>query len=680
YNLGVMYEKGKGVKQDHKKAVEWFRLAAAQELARAVEKLNLLSREKVKKKLKKDSEVFTENFNGLTAKKFQEGLHAFNKKDYEAAQQLFLQLAEQGVAKAQYNLALMYSKAEGTQRNYEEAVKWYRRAAEKGFAKAQTNLGWMYEKGKGVPRDNLEAIRWYKLAADQGLAKAQEKLNLLSKEKTRENSGGFSKSTANSFQDGLNAFNNKDYKTAHQLFSQLAEQGVAEAQYNLGLMYGKGKGVQRDYSEAIKWWKLAADRGVGKAQTNLAWMHEKGKGILQDNQEAIRWYRLAAEQGLAKAQEKLNLLLKDKNLENIKGNATNPKGSPLDIVSKEVPYRGTAFDGARYSEETFIGVRDGPNAFDRFHAALNSLDKENFKIAYQSFRELADQGFAEAQINLGMMFEKGKGVSQDYKEAVRWYQLAADQGLTKAQEKLKLLLNDKARENTQENIQEKTQENIQENTQENSMGSDAITSRRISGSGHDNLSASDRFYTALDAFNKEEFNIAYQLFLELSDQGFAEAQVNLGLMYEKGKGTPQDYKEAVKLYQLAADQGLIKAQYNLGLMYANGYGVAKNPMEAIKWYRLAAEQGLIKAQTTLGFIYEKGDGVAQNYQKAAKWHKLAAEQGDADAQYKSGLIYANGKGVEPDYKEAIKWYKLSAEQGNALAKGELDILLSKKGL
>ena len=79
-------------------------------------------------------------------------------------------------------------------------------------------------------------------------------------------------------------------------------------------------------------------------------------------------------------------------------------------------------------------------------------------------------------------------------------------------------------------------------------------------------------------------------------------------------------------------------------------------------------------------MYEKGDGVPQNYKEAAKWSQLAAEQGDVDAQYNLGLMYANGQGVSQDHKEAIKWHKLAAEQGNALAQGELDVLLSKKGL
>ena len=112
---------------------------------------------------------------------------------------------------------------------------------------------------------------------------------------------------------GLFAYGREDYKTAYKLMLPLAEQGVAKAQYNLGLMYGRGKGIVKDDSKAIEWWKLAADQGDGKAQTNLGWMYEKGRGVNQDDQEAIKWYQLASDQGVAKAQEKL-MLLSQKNI------------------------------------------------------------------------------------------------------------------------------------------------------------------------------------------------------------------------------------------------------------------------------------------------------------------------------------------------------------------------------
>ena len=96
--------------------------------------------------------------------------------------------------------------------------------------------------------------------------------------------------------------------------------------------------------------------------------------------------------------------------------------------------------------------------------------------------------------------------------------------------------------------------------------------------------------------------------LQLAERGNAQAQYNLGVMYENGQGVRQDDAEAVKWYQQAAAQGLAEAQSNLGVMYYNGRGVRQDDAEAVKWYRLAAEQGFAPAQVLLDTIYNDRRG------------------------------------------------------------------------
>lgn len=81
-----------------------------------------------------------------------------------------------------------------------------------------------------------------------------------------------------------------------------------------------------------------------------------------------------------------------------------------------------------------------------------------------------------------------------------------------------------------------------------------------------------------------------------------------------------------------AQNGDAEAQYNLGLMYYNGYGVRQDKSEAVNWYRKAAEQGHASAQFNLGLMYGKGEGVKQDYTEAVNWLRKAARQGDTDAQ------------------------------------------------
>src|SRR5262249_13531904 len=89
-----------------------------------------------------------------------------------------------------------------------------------------------------------------------------------------------------------------------------------------------------------------------------------------------------------------------------------------------------------------------------------------------------------------------------------------------------------------------------------------------------------------------------------------------------------------------ADQGNAEAQLFLGLIYETGDGVPRNHAEAAKWYRLAADQGNAEAQLFLGLIYETGDGVPRNHAEAAKWYRLADDHGNADAQSLLGSITA----------------------------------------
>ena len=72
-----------------------------------------------------------------------------------------------------------------------------------------------------------------------------------------------------------------------------------------------------------------------------------------------------------------------------------------------------------------------------------------------------------------------------------------------------------------------------------------------------------------------------------AEQGNASAQHNLGAMYDKGRGVPQDYAEAAKWFRLPAKQGNAQAQNNLGTMYDKGHGVLQDNITAHMWFNIA---------------------------------------------------------------------------------------------
>ena len=81
----------------------------------------------------------------------------------------------------------------------------------------------------------------------------------------------------------------------------------------------------------------------------------------------------------------------------------------------------------------FLGGASLPATGQSFSDGVNAYYAGNYIIAYENFKPLAEQGDALAQFNLGYMYHYGKGVLQDYAEAVKWYRLAADQGDALAQ-------------------------------------------------------------------------------------------------------------------------------------------------------------------------------------------------------------------------------------------------------
>ncbi len=105
------------------------------------------------------------------------------------------------------------------------------------------------------------------------------------------------------FNKGVAAYESGDFATALGEFRPLAEQGDADAQYNLGVMYEKGRGVPQDDKIALKWFTLSAEQGYARAQNNLGVMYYNGEGVIKDNVYAHMWGNIAASNGLEKAVE-----------------------------------------------------------------------------------------------------------------------------------------------------------------------------------------------------------------------------------------------------------------------------------------------------------------------------------------------------------------------------------------
>jgi TPR repeat protein len=109
-------------------------------------------------------------------------------------------------------------------------------------------------------------------------------------------------------EEGLDAYQEKDYLKAVQTWRPLAQAGDREAQYRLGVMYAEGKGVGANDAEAALWFERAAEQGEPMAQYNLGASYVEGAGVRKDMETAAKWFRRAADQGIPLAQLNLGLL------------------------------------------------------------------------------------------------------------------------------------------------------------------------------------------------------------------------------------------------------------------------------------------------------------------------------------------------------------------------------------
>ena len=181
------------------------------------------------------------------------------------------------------------------------------------------------------------------------------------------------------------------------------------------------------------------------------------------------------------------------------------------------------------------------------------------------------------------------------------------------------------------------------------------------------------FEAGLSALDREHYATAMRAWLKLANEGAAEAQNNIGHLYEQGFGVSQNYTEAMNWYRKAADQGLAEAQHNMGMLYYHGYGVAENQRTAASWFKRAALQDLVDAEYMLGLAYHEGKGVELNYQLAKHWFKKAALKAYGNAQFMYAFMLQAGAAGKSKPFEALIWSEVARLNGQPSTSDIADI-------
>ncbi len=348
YQVGYMYQHGYGIEKDDQSATAWYLKARQQVLPAADYALGALS------------------FNGV---------------GIGTALPYFKQAALQNNPDGLYMMGYMNDSGTGVPVNKELAKQFYQKAADLSMPQAIYNLGYMYYMGQGATKDFDKALLYFK-KGEKVSAKCQSMLGLI-------------------YALGLNNIP-VDKKKAFDYFTTAANQNLAVAEYNLGIMYYNGWGTASDSKNAVTWIAKAADQGLARAEYFQGYLVYNGIGQTQNLAQAVELYSKAADQGLMDAQFAAATLYH------------NGEGVEKDDQKAAVWYEGAANQGsakAQYMTGLF------------YQQGLGVLPDQ--ATAAKWYELAAKQGIDTAQLALAAMYANGVGVAQDDKMAYVWLSLAA---------------------------------------------------------------------------------------------------------------------------------------------------------------------------------------------------------------------------------------------------------------
>ena len=170
--------------------------------------------------------------------------------------------------------------------------------------------------------------------------------------------------------------------------------------------------------------------------------------------------------------------------------------------------------------------------------------------------------------------------------------------------------------------------------------------------------------TALPAGAPDPADPYHELFLETrasAEQGDPEALYGMGVLYEDGMGTKQDFMLARQYYLMAAEKNQPNAIFRLGILYQHGLGVDVSKYMAVTYYHKAADLGLTEAMLWLGELHLDGGFLTQSDRLAFSYFRSAWERGDPQGACRLADLYREGRGVEPSVPAAAELYQKAAE-------------------
>ncbi len=416
------------------------------------------------------------------------------------------------------------------------------------------------------------------------------------------------------FREGRELYEKGQFAEAVKCLERAASQQNARAQFYLGLCYEKGQGVpKKDLRKAAYWYRHAAEWNLPEAKEAMSRCYREGIGVNRDVSEAIRWEE----------------------------RAKDPHYRPYSWEAKEADLDSSQLE------------RD----------AVGACMAGRYPEAVEGFRLLMEKDFSRystsiAQYHLGICYEKGEGVQQDYDEAMNMYRLAAENGKVDAETAAGSLCYE--------------------------LGDhDGAAQWFRSAAQKDNMEAQFRLGRCLCLGEGVSRDVGEGLkWLNAAASGGNEdAILYLASLYEEGELVPRDYSRAAEC--LRAVEHTPAGAFRLARFYLEGLGVPKDENKALDLFRGAYMYRYPGAEEAYYQLLEKMGGDKQKeqddgldvFRKEIPDLIKKANEGAADAAYELSIYYLSGKSEDCTQEEARKWAEVSIRNGHPLGKfilGELE--------
>ncbi|MBQ7273311.1 MAG: SEL1-like repeat protein [Bacteroidales bacterium] len=390
----------------------------------------------------------------------------------------------------------------------------------------------------------------------------------------------------------------EDKKKAHALYKKSASMGSSLAEYYVALDMFNGEGVKQNKKKAIKSFMKLADERLPDALLMLGECFLVGDAVAKDESLAIKYYTEAASLGETLSQWRL-------------GYHYSFKQMPPDYEKGRYWYEKAA------EKEDAAALNDLGVIYDQGLGVEN-----NYAQAVSYYMRAAKAGSASGCNNLAYAYYNGQGVTQDINLCVQWLEKAYD-------------------------IDKDFKSEL-------GLGYYYVGKAYYNGKAN-NQPVEQNYEKAFRYFKKAE-EMGMEKKIDIADLNQC-----LGICYEDGKGVTKDVDEALRYYRKSAEMGNAEAMNSVGVFYHEGISVQKNTEIAMELFRKAEGMGSVWAVNNIGthYFYVKRDTLS-----ALPYYKKAAEQGNGNSLFVLGNYYYFGyPGVEQSDESARNYYESAYKLG-----------------